>query len=57
MIDDKYKHSELTGKITGCAMEMHKHLGNEFQEVDYQRALSIELKMQNIHIIIKKKWY
>jgi GxxExxY protein len=48
MIDDKYKHSELTGKIIGCAMEVHKHLGNGFQEVVYQRALSIELKMQNI---------
>lgn len=48
MIDEKYKHSELTGKIIGCAMEVHKYLGNGFQEVVYQRALSIELNMQEI---------
>lgn len=42
------KHKELTYKIIGCAMEVHKHLGNGFQEVVYQRALSIEMKMQGI---------
>ncbi len=29
-------------------MEVHKHLGNGFQEVVYQRALSIEMKMQGL---------
>ncbi len=29
-------------------MEVHKHLGNGFQEVVYQRALAIEMKMQGI---------
>ncbi len=48
MIDEKYKYSELTGKIIGCAMEVHKYLGNGFQEVVYQRAMSIELNMQGI---------
>jgi len=48
MIDEKYKYSELTGKIIGCAMEVHRHLGNGFQEVIYQRALSIELGLQGI---------
>lgn len=48
MINEKYKYSELTGKVIGCAMEVHKYLGNGFQEVVYQRALSIELNMQNI---------
>lgn len=48
MIDEKYKYSELTGKIIGCAMEVHKYMGNGFQEVVYQRALSIELNMQGI---------
>jgi hypothetical protein len=30
MINEKYKYSELTGKIIGCAMEVHKALGNGF---------------------------
>jgi len=42
------KYEELTRKIIGCAMEVHKHPGNGFQEVVYQRALSIELNMNNI---------
>ncbi len=49
MVDEKYPESELTGKIIGCAMEVHKHLGNGFQEVIYQRALEIELKNQRIN--------
>lgn len=42
------KYEELTYKIIGCAMEVHKHLGNGFQEVVYQRALAIEMQMQGI---------
>ena len=29
-------------------MEVHKHLSNGFQEVVYQRALAIEMRMQGI---------
>ena len=42
------KYSELTGKIIGCAMEVHRQLGNGFQEVIYQRALEIEMAKQAI---------
>ena len=42
------KYKDLTFKIIGCAMEVHKHLGNGFQEVVYQRALAIEMQMQGI---------
>jgi len=42
------ENQDLTHKIIGCAMEVHKHLGNGFQEVIYQRALAIEMHMQNI---------
>jgi GxxExxY protein len=48
MIKEQYKHSELTGKIIGCAMEVHKFLGNGFQEVIYQRALEIEMRSQGL---------
>lgn len=41
-------HEELTYKIIGCAMEVHKQLGNGFQEVIYQRALAIEMQLQEI---------
>ena len=47
-IDPNYPDSQLTGKIIGCAMEVHRVLGNGFQEVVYQRALSIEMDMNNL---------
>lgn len=39
---------ELTYLINGCAMRVHNTLGNGFQEVIYQRALSIELDKSGI---------
>ena len=45
----EYSLSDLTGKIIGCAMEVHRNLGNGFQEVIYQRALAIEMRLQDIH--------
>jgi GxxExxY protein len=48
MIIDSKKYSDLTGKVIGCAMEVHKTLGNGFQEVIYQRALEIEMGSQFI---------
>ena len=48
-INEKYKHSELTSKIIGCAIEVHKHLGNGFQELIYQRALEIEFRLNGIN--------
>jgi GxxExxY protein len=47
-INPKYLHSELTAKIIGCAMEVHRVLGNGFQEVIYQRALEIEMLSQGL---------
>lgn len=45
---DEKEINELTHKIIGCAMTVHNTLGNGFQEVIYQRALSIELNYNNI---------
>ena len=42
------KYEELTHKIIGCAMKVHRTLGNGFQEVIYQRALAIEMQKQNL---------
>lgn len=48
VVQTEYKYSALTGKIIGCAMEVHKILGNGFQEVIYQRALAKEMEMQGL---------
>ncbi|HCY01180.1 MAG TPA: GxxExxY protein [Bacteroidales bacterium] len=40
---------DLTYQIIGCAMKVHSTLGNGFQEVIYQRALSIEMKKQGLN--------
>ncbi len=51
MIKTEYKYSELTGRIIGAAMEVHKGLGNGFQELIYQRALNIEFVKLNISAV------
>jgi GxxExxY protein len=48
MIKEQYKYSDLTSKIIGCAMRVHQILGFGFQEVIYQRALAIEMRLANI---------
>lgn len=47
--NEKYKYSDLTHKIIGCAMNVHTFLGNGFQEVIYQRALAYELSQANLN--------
>ena len=47
--------NSLTHKIIGCAMEVHKALGNGFQEVIYQRALSIEFSYQGLEFEREKE--
>jgi GxxExxY protein len=54
MINTQYKYSEITGNIIGAAMEVHKILGNGFQEVIYQRALEKELELR--HIAFKREF-
>lgn len=49
MINEKYPESGLTGKIIGCCMEVHKILGNGFQEIIYQRALAVEMNLHKIN--------
>jgi GxxExxY protein len=42
-MDTEYKYKDITGKIIGAAIQVHKVLGNGFQEVIYQRAMEIEM--------------
>lgn len=47
------KHKELTHKIIGAAMKVHRVLGPGFQEVIYQRALAIEFS--NLHLAYNRE--
>ena len=38
------KYHDITEKIIGCAMKVHRHFGLGFPEIVYKRALIIELK-------------
>lgn len=49
IINEKYKYSEITAAIIGCAMEVHRELKNGFQEVIYQRALEHEMKLRGLN--------
>jgi len=49
------KHEELTHKIIGCAMKVHSILKSGFQELVYQKALSIEFGIEGLSYIQEKK--
>ncbi len=42
---------EITYRINGCAMKVHRTLGNGFQEVIYQRCLAIELERVGLQFV------
>ena len=44
MIREEYKYSDITEKIIGCAMKVHRQMRNGFQELIYQRCLIIEFR-------------
>ena len=45
---EELKFKEITEKIIGASFEVHKFLGNGFQEVIYQRALSYEFRKMGL---------
>lgn len=45
---EQLKYVDITKKIIGASFEVHKFLGNGFQEVIYQRALAYELKQADL---------
>ena len=42
------KYKDITERILGASFEVHKFLGNGFQEVIYQRALAWEMKQKGL---------
>jgi GxxExxY protein len=47
-------HKDLTGKILGVAMEVHRELGCGFLEAIYQEAFEHELKLNRISFVPQK---
>ena len=47
--------NQLTHKIIGCAMQVHRVLGNGFQEVIYQRSLAIEMRYADLEFEREKE--
>ena len=47
-MEERIPHADITRRIIGCAMEVHRVLGNGFQEVVYQRALAVEMAGQGL---------
>jgi GxxExxY protein len=45
------QYADITEKIIGGAMKVHRTLGNGFQEVIYQRCLAIELQKAGLHFL------
>ena len=45
------KHKGITEKIIGASFEVHKFLGNGFQEVIYQRALAWEFSQARLEYV------
>ncbi len=45
------KYKDITEKIIGASFEVHKFLGNGFQEVIYQRALALELSKAGLYYV------
>jgi GxxExxY protein len=54
-IDNKYIHSELTNKIIGLAIKVHKTLGPGFAEKLYEKALIHELLKHKIEYVTQKE--
>ena len=45
---DKYPHSDITQRIIGCAIDVHKDLGPGFKESAYENALLVEFDKKEL---------
>jgi len=51
----KFVNDQLSEKVIGAAIEVHRHLGPGFNESVYQQALRIELTERKIPFAFEKK--
>ena len=49
------EHEQLTDKIIGCAIEVHKKLGPGFLESIYENAFVVELQKKEIPYVKQKE--
>ncbi len=47
------KYRELSEKIIGCAMKVHKYFGPGYPEIVYKRALVIEVRKVGINVLVE----
>ncbi|HWZ04727.1 MAG TPA: GxxExxY protein [Mucilaginibacter sp.] len=47
--------NDITSKIIGCSMKVHNIIGSGFQEIIYQRALAIEMRIQGLSFEMEKE--
>lgn len=45
---ERYNFEDISSKVIGVALCVHRNLGAHFQELTYQRALAVELNLSGI---------
>lgn len=55
MIKEKHQFEELSKKIIGAAIKVHKELGPGFLENIYEEALKVEFSQQKLHFDYQKE--
>jgi GxxExxY protein len=56
MRNEKFLHSEITGEIIGCCIEVMLELGTGFLENVYKNALHIAMKEKGLHVWTEKSF-
>ena len=56
MGDDRILYRELSFKIVGCAIQVHRIIGPGFPEAVYERALELELLKQGLSFERQKSY-
>jgi len=49
------EHQELTGRIIGAAIEVHRELGPGFLESVYEKALIVELRRMGLEVVPQRE--
>src|SRR4030095_151153 len=47
------KYRELTEKVIGCAIKVHKYFGPGYPEIVYKRALVLEMRKIEINVLVE----